>query len=122
MQPKPHGAVQVKGGIALTSEELLIKLTETDARSRRNEGRVRELEANQESLRRLTTAVEVMAGEQQHQTARMQSLQTDVHALDGKVDALERKPGRRWESMAEKLLLVILSAAITFVLTRIGLG
>lgn len=105
----------------MTNEEILIMLTQTDARSRRNEGRIRELEGNQESLRRLTTAVEVMAGEQQHQTVRLQALQTDVQSLDGKVDAMERKPVRRWESLWDKLVLVVLSALVTFLLTRLGL-
>lgn len=106
----------------MTNEEIVIKLTEVEARSRRNEGRIRDLETGQEALRKLATAVEVLAGEQQHQTGKMTSLQQDIQALDGKVDALERKPGKRWEAIAEKLFLVIGSAVITYLLTALGLS
>jgi len=99
----------------MTNEELLVKLTETEARSRRNEGA-------QEALRRLATAVEVMANEQRHQTGKLSSLQSDLQTLDGKVDALEQKPSRRWEAAAEKALLVVISSVVTFLLARLGLG
>lgn len=106
----------------MTNGELLVKLTETEARARRNEGRIRDLESGQEALRRLATAVEVLANEQRHQTGRLASLQNDLQALGGKVDSLEQKPGRRWEAAAEKALLVVISAVITFLLARLGLG
>ena len=106
----------------MTNEEIIIKLTEIEGRSRRNEGRIRDLEAGQEALRRMATAVEVLAGEQQHQTGQLTAMQRDLQTLDGKVDGLERKPGRRWEALVEKLILVTASAVITYLLTRVGIG
>lgn len=106
----------------MTNEEIVIRLTETDARARRNEARIRDLEIGQETLRKLATAVEVLAGEQQHQTGKLSAMQTDLRTLDGKLDALEQKPGKRWDAVVEKLILVVASAVVTYFLTRLGLG
>ena len=104
------------------NRDWIVKLTEVEARSRRNEGRIRDLETGQETLRELATAVKVLAGEQQHQTGQLSSVQRDLRTLDGKVDALEQRPGRRWEALAEKILLTVATAAVTYLLTRLGLG
>src|SRR5699024_3765410 len=104
------------------SEEWIIKLTEVEARSRRNEGRIRDLETGQEALRELATAVKVLAGEQQHQTGQLSAVQRDLQTLDGKVDALERRPARRWDALVEKVILAVATAVVTYFLTRMGLG
>lgn len=106
----------------MTSEEWIIKLTEVEARSRRNEGRIRDLETGQEALRELATAVKVLAGEQQHQTGQLSAVQRDLQTLDGKVDALERRPARRWDALVEKVILAVATAVVTYFLTRMGLG
>ena len=95
----------------MTSEEWIIKLTEVEARSRRNEGRIRDLETGQEALRELATAVKVLAGEQQHQTGQLSAVQRDLQTLDGKVDAL-----------VEKVILAVATAVVTYFLNRMGLG
>ena len=45
-----------------------------------------------------------------------------VDKLDGKVTALERKPGKRWDGFVEKLIWAIAAAIVGFVLAQIGLG
>lgn len=42
-------------------------------------------------------------------------------ALVGKLEALEAKPGKRWESMVEKVIWAVAAAVIAFLLARIGL-
>lgn len=42
-------------------------------------------------------------------------------ALVGKLEALEAKPGKRWESMVEKAVWAVAAAVIAFLLARIGL-
>jgi hypothetical protein len=44
-----------------------------------------------------------------------------VSRLDGKVDALERKPGKRWENLADKLLWGVVGAVLTWFLARMGI-
>ena len=45
-----------------------------------------------------------------------------VDRLDGKVTALEGKPGKRWDNLVEKLIWAIVAAVVGFFLAQIGLG
>lgn len=42
-------------------------------------------------------------------------------SLTRKLEALEAKPGKRWESLAEKAMWAVCAAVIAFLLGRIGL-
>ena len=45
-----------------------------------------------------------------------------VDRLDGKVTALEGKPGKRWDNLVEKLIWAVVAAVAGFFLAQIGLG
>ena len=92
-----------------------IKLAEVEQRARSNTRRIETLERGQEMLGRLTTSVEVMVQEQRH-------IRENVSELSEKLDTMEQKPLRRYEAVVEKVLLVVASALITWVLARLGLG
>ncbi len=105
----------------MNTDELTEKLVETEQRSRSNSHRLDELTDRVNVLDRLTTAVEVMATEQKHQGATMTEIKTDVTALGQKVDVMEKKPARRWESIVDKVIWAVLAAVIAFLLGRLGL-
>ena len=92
-----------------------VKLAEVEQRARSNTRRIEALERGQETLSRLTTSVEVMVQEQRH-------IRENVSELSEKLDTIEQKPLRRCEAVAEKVLLVVVSALITWLLARLGLG
>jgi predicted nucleic acid-binding Zn-ribbon protein len=99
----------------MNEQEMAVKLAEVDARSKSNTHRLNDVEEKVDTLQRLTTAVEVMATEQRHQTETMAEIKEDVTALGTKVDAIEKKPGKKWEGMVEKLfygVLGVLAAAL----------
>ena len=56
-----------------------------------------------------TTAVEVLATKQE-------SMGQSLERLNEKMDSLERRPGQRWESLADKVLLVLAGAFVSFLL------
>lgn len=99
----------------MENEQLAIKLQETTDRSVRNEGRIKKLEQEHATLQQLATSVAVMAEQ-------MRTMNASVNALTGKVDMLEKKPGKRWEGIVEKTIWAVLAAVITFALARIGLS
>ena len=103
------------------NDELAVKLAEVDARSKSNTHRLDEMDGKVDTLQRLTTAVELMASEQKHQSATMAEIKTDVTALGKKVDVIEKKPGQRWEGVVEKAVWAVCAAVIAFLLGRIGL-
>ena len=76
----------------MNQEEMAVKLTEVDARSKSNTHRINELAGQIDAVNRLATAVEVMATEQKHQTTAMAEIKADVAKLDknakGEVESL----------------------------------
>ena len=98
----------------MNTEDLAVKIQEVADRSLRNEGRIKKLESEQESIRSLATSVAVMAEQ-------LKTMNTSVCTLTNKVEELEEKPGKRWESIVEKIIWAIAAAVIAFLLGRIGL-
>lgn len=88
----------------MMQEEMAVKLAEVDARSKSNTHRLDEMDEKVDTLQRLTTAVEVMAAEQKHQSETMTEIKNDVTALGKKVDTIEKKPGKRWDNMVWEVL------------------
>lgn len=86
-----------------------------EARAKANTRRIEKLEQSTDALNRLAVSVQVMATKQD-QIART------VDKLDGKVDAIERKPGKRWDGVVDKVILVLVTGVITWLLTQAGLG
>ena len=94
----------------MEQQELLIRLTELGERAAGNARRIEALERGQEALNRLASAVEVLAT-RQAATAR------SVEKLGSKVDALESRPARRWESLLDKILLVLAGSFAAWLLS-----
>ncbi len=105
----------------MTQEEIAVKLAEVDSRCRSNTHRLDSLEKNSEALNELTTSVKVMASELKRQGDAVEEIKEDVTNLGHKVDNIEKKPGKRWESIVDKLIWGVVGAVLAFLLTRIGL-
>lgn len=98
----------------MTELEQERRLTAVEDRAKSNSRRIEKLEEYTEAINRLATSMEVMA-EKQDRVA------DTVEKLDGKVTALEAKPGKRWEGLTEKLLLMLATAAMTLLLAQTGI-
>ena len=96
-------------------------MTEVEERSKSNTKRIDKLEATTEAIGRLATSMELMASEQKHQTEAMTGIKADVAKLDSKVETIEQKPAKRWDSVVEKSILVVITAVITYILSQNGL-
>ncbi len=95
-------------------EDLAVKLAETDARSRSNTKRIDKLEERQDALQTIAESVAVMANEQKNITKK-------VDDIDKKVDGLEQVPANRWNSVVEKIIMVIVAAIVGYILAGSGL-
>ena len=65
-----------------------------------------------------------LTGQEKEEAVQVVQYKTILDKLDtltGKVDALESKPGKRWESIVEKAIWAVCAAVITFLLARVGL-
>lgn len=97
------------------------RLTEVESRSKSNTHRIDNLEQSTKAITSIATSVEVMATELKHQTTAMAEIKTNVAKLDSKVETIEQKPAKRWDSVVEKAILVVLTAIITYILSKVGL-
>lgn len=97
------------------------RLTAVEDRSASNTKRLDKLEEEQGVIHELATSIKVMAGEQKHQTEAIRSVKEQVENLGGKVDALEAKPGKKWEEASKSVLLAVIAAVVAFFLGKFGL-
>lgn len=97
------------------------RLTEVEQRSKSNKYRLDKLEKDHDVLHSMAASLEVMANEQKHQTQTITDVKTDVGRLEGKVDVLESKPAKRWDSLVDKLIWGVAGAVLAFLLARFGL-
>ena len=91
----------------MTTEEIAVKLEDHEHEIGSLKHRMKAAEEANHALNRLATAVEVMATKQE-------AMSESVKQLSGKVDTLESKPGRRWESLTDKLLYGVAGAVLAW--------
>ena len=94
-------------------EEMHVKLAELEQQLTSAQQRIEGLERGQEAINRLATAVEVP-------TVKQDDINRNVSRLSEKLDALEQRPARRWDSLLDKILLLLAGAFVTFLLSQGG--
>ena len=76
--------------------------------------RVENIENRQKDLEDLISSVAVLA-------QRMGTVEGSVSEIRGNVRTLMDKPAKRWDSVIEKTLLVVVGAVVAWILSRIGI-
>lgn len=102
-----------------TTEE---RLAECEQRGKSNTHRLDKIEKDQEAISQLATSVAVMAEQQKHTVESMDRMGAEIKDVSGKVDTLEKLPGRRWEAVVDKALTVLVAAIVGFLLARMGMA
>lgn len=90
--------------------EFAERLAEVEQRAKSNTHRIESVEKSQEALNQIATSVAVMAEQQKN-------ISTKVDTIDAKVDAIESKPGKRWEGLVDKLIAVLAGAFLAWLVT-----
>ena len=90
------------------------RLTQVEERSKSNTKRLDEVENRQDNLDELVSTVKVLA-------VREENVETDVKELKVDVKSLTSKPGKRWDSLVDKIILTVASAVLGFFLAHFGL-
>lgn len=83
------------------------RLTAVEDRAKSNTHRLEDVEKRQDNLDELVASVAVFAKEQEH-------IQQDVQEIKADVKALTDKPGKRWEGLVDKVLLVLAGAFVAW--------
>ena len=90
------------------------RLTEVESRSKSNMKRLDDVEKRQDNLDKLVVSVEALA-------IKEQNVENDVKEIKTDVKTLTNKSGKRWDGLVDKIILIVATAIITFVLSKIGL-
>ncbi len=53
---------------------------------------------------------------------KLDTITDKLDSLDGKMDILLSKPGKRWEAVVAAVISAVVGGLIVFVMTKIGLG
>ncbi|MBQ9720323.1 MAG: hypothetical protein IJV64_06465 [Oscillospiraceae bacterium] len=105
----------------MTPEEMS-RLTAVEERSKSNTHRINELSGQIEAVNELATSVKLLVKENEHQTEAIKGVKEDVATLSNKVETIEQKPAKKWESFGEKVLWLLAAAIIGFALAHVGLA
>ena len=79
-----------------------------------NKRRIDALEEEQKEIRNLTNAVSQMAVQQKN-------MRDDLVEMKNDVKQIREKPGKRWETAADKVLTLVIAAVVAWMLGQIGL-
>ena len=99
----------------MSEQDIAVKLAEVDQRSRSNTHRLEQVEKKLEDNEQLLTNVALIAQKQN-------TLESDVQEIKSDVKILTAKPGKRWESVVEKVILTIVAAGLTYLIAYLGLS
>ena len=90
------------------------RLTEVESRAKSNTHRLDEMEKRQDNLDALVSTVKVLAD-------REERVEDDVKEIKNDVKSIKDKPGRRLESLMDKLIWGVVGAVLAHLLSRFGL-
>ena len=91
-------------------EDIAIKLQETTDRSLRNESRIEKLETDQKALSELALSVQELATNQVNMKDDLTQIKKDVRSLI-------TLPTKRWNSVVDKVITLIVGAFVAWLLT-----
>ena len=90
------------------------RLTEVEERSKANSHRLDDVEKRQDNLDELVSTAKVLA-------VREENVESDVKEIKVDVKSLTDKPGKRWDGLIDKIVMVITAAIVGFFLAKLGL-
>lgn len=97
-----------------TAKEYEHRLTEVEERAKSNSHRIDNIEKQQGEFVELVSSVKVLA-------EREQNVENDVKEIKSDVKSLTSKPGKRWDSLIDKITVALVGAVIGLLLAQIGL-
>lgn len=85
-----------------------------DENKRQNE-RLKSTETHLDHLQDLIMSIQQMS-------TNIESLTKEMKRQGERLGALEAKPGQRWESVVDKVLMLVIGGMVSYVLIKLGIG
>ena len=90
------------------------RLTEVEERAKSNSHRLDEVEKKQDNLDKIVSTVAVLVDQEKR-------VENDVKEIKADVKTLTLKPGKRFDTIVDKLIWAVLAAVVAYILAKIGL-
>ena len=81
-----------------------------------------EKESRQKDHKEYYDLIRDMESNQAVSKEKLETIENKIDGLDGKMDTLLSKPGKRWEAVVAAVISAVVGGLIVFVMTKIGLG
>ena len=94
--------------------DLAVKLAEVEQRGKSNTKRIDKLEERQDAMDRLAESMARM-------DERQNGMDGDVKEIKADVKTLAEKPGKRWDGVVDKLIWLIVGAAVAALFAKAGI-
>lgn len=91
-------------------ETLALELQKTADRAERNTGRIKKLEEEHEAIHQIATSVAVLA-------EKMDSMNKSLNSMSAKVEDIENRPAKRWESVVSAIIGALAGAFLAWVMS-----
>lgn len=98
----------------MDNEEIVRRIQVNKDLSERNQARIEKLEKGQEEFRDLVSAVNGMVVEQKN-------IRNDLTEMKNDVKQIKEKPAKRWDSAIDKILTLLISGVVLYILAQVGL-
>lgn len=90
------------------------RLTDVEGLAESNKERISKIEKRQDKLDDLVGSVKLLADREKRVEDDVKEIKSDVKEITGKA-------GKRWDSIVEKVLLLVVAAFVGFLLSKVGL-
>lgn len=97
----------------MTNEELALKVNDHEHEIGSLKHRMKAVEEYQKTLNSLATSVAVMV-------EKTDAISNKVDSIDSKVSTIEQKPGKRWDGIVDKMIWLIVGAALAALFAQGG--
>lgn len=103
-------------------DDIEVRVVRLEDQSADHEKRLSKCEETQSVIIDLTKSVAVMAQEQKYIRDDFTKVDQKVDKIGNKLDEINQKPAKRWESLVDKAIAVIVGGIIGFMLVKLGIG
>ena len=100
----------------MNETEMEHRLTEVEARSKSNTHRIDKLERVTEEIHTMSNTMIQLVEEVKHTNETVSSLDQKVEKMDGRVDDMERAPGKEWSNAKRTVFNTVVEAVIGFLI------
>ena len=100
----------------MNETEMEHRLTEVEARSKSNTHRIDKLERVTEEIHTMSNTMIQLVEEVKHTNETVSSLDQKVEKMYGRVDDMERAPGKEWSNAKRTVFNTVVGAVIGFLI------